>query len=57
MNAAADVAVPFATQPAFETEANELALSIASWSVAELMQAFQRSRKAARHLGLSWRSL
>ncbi|WP_277072326.1 YaaA family protein [Segatella oulorum] len=47
MNAAADVAVPFATQPAFETEANELALSLASWSVAELMQAFQCSESLA----------
>ncbi len=47
MNAAADVAVPFVTQPAFETEANELALSIASWSVAELMQAFQCSESLA----------
>ena len=48
MNAAADVAVPFATQPAFETEANELALSLTSWSVAELMQAFQCSESLAR---------
>ena len=47
MNAAADVAVPFATQPAFETEANELALSLTSWSVAELMQAFQCSESIA----------
>ena len=47
MNATADVAVPFATQPAFETEANELALSLTSWSVAELMQAFQCSESLA----------
>ena len=47
MNAAADVAVPFATQPAFESEANELALSLTSWSVAELMQAFQCSESIA----------